>query len=226
MRSATNVPLDGSGHTSFCSSPSRLRTPYHSADCHQESAAFVTTAAAGNLLQRHEQATVVVTRPRLFGFSAEERAQYKERSQVGTRGICAGPSAERDARLQHVEGTDVVMNDRTRTGRVPAARRSEVGHDEQRVDWNRKGTRRCTVRRRLACARGRGLGSLVARRTCLHRLPTCRPAPGLRSHLPGSTGPLMSRFRIIAREATQRIVHSPTRRDRMCAGAIHLRSLC
>jgi hypothetical protein len=49
---------------------------------------------------------------------------------------------------------------------------------KQRVDWNRKWTRRRTLRRRLACARWRGLGSFAADRMTLERLPPCRHAPG------------------------------------------------
>jgi hypothetical protein len=194
--------------------------PTKAADPLTESA-VITTAATGSPPAPHERATASIT-PRAPGFSADQTGRNTKCIwHAGTHALCVGPSAERDARLRQAEGSGLSysVTDRMRRRRVPAARRSMVGHGKQRVERNRKGTRRRSVRRRLARARERGLGSFAACRTTPEttaalsprprdpRIPPTRPRTGLQMHA-------IPHHR---REAAQRIRHS------LIASAIHVR---
>lgn len=148
----------------------------------------VTTAATGIPPVLHERA--VVSLPHSLGFRAEGRAPYKERPHAGTHGLCVGPSAERDAQPSHVEGADVIVTDRPRIRRGPASRRSTIGHERTRVQWNCQGVRRRPVRRRRGSMSAWSLDRFAARRRSVERLSPCRPTPGPRAPLPGRRRPM------------------------------------
>ena len=188
----STAPKARSWRTSFGASPPQFQASIPSS---VEELAIPTTAITGTPPESHEREAVSAPRPHSLGFGAEGRAQYKVRPQAGTHVLCVGPSAERDARLRTRRGH--------RRGRLRS--NAQQPHSPARGPWSAtansglkesQGDASRTVRRRLIGASEQGLGSLGACRTCLTRLPTCRPTPGLRSRLPGPQGLLMSRFRI------------------------------
>ncbi len=72
----------------------------------------------------HEREAVIVTRPRPLGHCADRMARYKEIRQAGAARSVRGARCERDARLRHVEGSDVphALSDRTRDAASQPAR--------------------------------------------------------------------------------------------------------
>jgi hypothetical protein len=139
-------------------------TENKTADPCQESAVN-TTAATGMPSEPHEREAVSITRPHALGFSADRTGRdTKCIRHAGTHAVCAGPQVERDARLWHAEDSGVShsVTDRARIRRVPAARRSMVGHGKQRVKNCQEGNAQPSYRVRLVCAIERGSGRLVA----------------------------------------------------------------
>ena len=102
---------------------------------------FSTIAATGIPPALHEP-DQSSQRQVLLSFSADRMAQYKMIRQRGaTRSVC-GAQSERDARLRHVEGSDVpyAMYDRTR---LVASHPAKDVHDQpwlkQRVEESHRG---------------------------------------------------------------------------------------
>lgn len=171
---------------SLLSVPPRSGAPFHlpldrqrstknkTADPYQESA--VNTTAGFGDASRAARARGAPPHP--LGFSADRTGRdTKCIRHAGTHAVCAGPQVERDARLWHAEGSGVShsVTDRTRICRVPAARRSMVGHGKQRVKELPRGERAAERSAAPSVCYRAGLRSSRGSTHALDRTPTVRP---------------------------------------------------
>lgn len=130
--------------TPSCRPQDRLRTTNKKSGRPDQRSAATSIAAAGMLPEPREREAVILSQAGSLVKRADRMARYKViRHRGAARSVC-GDHSERDARLRHVEGSDVpyAMSDRTRSAASQPARAVRVRPRlKQRVEKSPRGER-------------------------------------------------------------------------------------
>ena len=161
-----------------CRARSRLRIHNNKTADPVHGSSATSIAAAGMPPEPHEREAVIAARPRPLGSRADRMAPYKVIRHAGPHARCAAPFSERDARLRHVEGSDVphAMSDRTRdTASQPARAVHGRPRLEQRVKESHRGERAADRSAGPGACWRAGLRSSRGSAHAPDRTPTVRP---------------------------------------------------
>jgi hypothetical protein len=172
------------------------------------------SAAASGSLPRRTSNTVILVRSCLLGQRADRIAPYKVIRQAGAARNVRGALCERDARLRHVEGSNVLPADRTRKAASQPAR-AVHGWPQQRVTVSQtRGDRGVEQSASPAVCVGAGLRSSRGSSHADERTTTVRPDFGASVPLPGPSR-ANDEGDAHRRETTWRALDDPTR-ARIC----------